>query len=223
MRSPERPAAIVDVDGTLVDSVYHHALSWHRAFLGCEVVLPVWRIHRHIGMGGDQLVAALCGDAFEEEKGDDLREAEAECFKALVDEVRVLEGARDLLEELKERGHRLVLASSAKEWELEHYLDLLDAREVADEWTSSADVDTTKPDPDLVKTARELVGGGQAVMIGDTTWDCEAAARDGLPTIGVLTGGFSEAELRDAGADPVFESLPALRESLSQTPLGAGS
>lgn len=221
MNESSPPAAIVDVDGTLVDSVYHHAIAWHRAFLSCDVVLPVWRIHRHIGMGGDQLVVALCGEDFEAEHGEKAREQESEGFKSLVDEVHPLDGARDLLEELKRRGHRVVLASSAKEWELEHYLDLLGAREIADDWTSSADVETTKPDPDLVSTAREKVGGGSAVMIGDTTWDCEAAERAGLPTIGVLTGGFSESELREASAEPVFESLPKLRDGLETTPLAS--
>jgi HAD superfamily hydrolase (TIGR01549 family) len=213
------PAAVVDVDGTLVDSVYHHALAWQRALAGLGEIVPAWRIHRHIGMGGDKIVAALCGDEFESERGDEAREAESRCFEPLQEEVRPLEGARELLEELRRRGHPVVLASSAKEHELEHYLDLLDAREVADAWTSSADVDATKPDPDLLKTALESVDGAGAVMIGDSTWDCRAAARAGLPTIGLLTGGFGEAELREAGASTVFESLVALREGLDGTPL----
>ena len=219
---PPLPAAVVDVDGTLVDSVYHHALSWHRALRSCDVVVPTWRIHRHIGMGGDQLVEALCGERFEAEHGDAAREAEKECFAALLEEVPPLEGARELLEELKRRGHRVVLSSSAKEEELEHYLDLVGARELADQWTSSADVDATKPDPDLIDTAMQKVGGGDGVMIGDSTWDCRAAERAGLPTIGLLTGGFGEAELRDAGAEPVFDSLTDLREGLDRTPLAAG-
>lgn len=213
------PAAILDVDGTLVDTVYHHALSWHRALSRHGQDVPVWRIHRHIGMGGDQIVVALCGEEVERELGEAVRKAESEEFQPLIDEVRPLPGARELVEELKRRGHGVVLASSAKEEELEHYLDLLDARELADDWTSSADVDATKPNPDLIQTALEKVGGGPAVMFGDATWDAKAAARAGLPTVGVLTGGFGEAELRDAGADPVFESLHDLRERLDDTPL----
>lgn len=216
-----RPAAVVDVDGTLVDSVYHHALAWHRAFVACGVTVPVWRIHRHIGMGGDQLVQALCGEDFEGESGDEAREIEKERFQQVIDEVQALDGARELLDQLKRRGHRLVLASSAKEDELEHYLDLLEARDIADDWTSSADVEATKPDPDLVQTALDKVGGGPAVMVGDSTWDARAAERAGLKTVGLLTGGFSEAELREAGADPVFESLGELRQGLDRTPLAA--
>ena len=219
----DRPGAILDVDGTLVDSVYHHALAWHRALRRCGVVLPVWRIHRHIGMGGDQLVSSLCGEEFEAERGDEARAAEAECFEALIDEVEPLDGARELLQEIKRREHRLVLASSAKEPELDHYLDLLEARELADAWTSSADVDATKPDPDLVEVALDRIGGGPAAMVGDSTWDCQAAGRAGVPVVGVLTGGFGEAELREAGARPVFETLIDLRVGLDGTPLGAGT
>jgi HAD superfamily hydrolase (TIGR01509 family) len=212
-------AAILDVDGTLVDTNYHHAIAWYRAFRQHGVTLPLWRIHRHIGMGGDQLVAALAGDAFEAEQGDDVRAAEKALYMALIDEVRPLDGARDLVEELDRAGHPVVLASSAKPQEVEHYLDLLDARELADAWTHAGDVERTKPEPDLVAAAVEKAGGGPAVMVGDSTWDCEAAGRAGLQTIGVLTGGFSEAELRDAGAVCVFDSLAALRADLGRTPL----
>jgi HAD superfamily hydrolase (TIGR01549 family) len=213
------PAAILDIDGTLVDTNYHHAIAWYRAFRQHGVVLPIWRIHRHIGMGGDQLVTALCGEDVEEEKGDDIRTAEKALYMALIEEVEPLSGARDLLVDLKDRGHAAVLASSAKEDEVEHYLDLLDARELADGWTTSADVEATKPEPDLVRAAVEKAGAGEAVMVGDSTWDAEAAARAGLETVAVLTGGFSEAELREAGAAVVFQSIDDLRERLDETPL----
>jgi HAD superfamily hydrolase (TIGR01549 family) len=214
------PAAILDVDGTLVDTNYHHAIAWYRAFRQHGEVLPIWRIHRHIGMGGDHLVEALCGEEVEEEKGDDIRTAEKALYMALIEEVEPLHGARRLLEDLKQRGHPLVLASSAKQDEVDHYLDLLDARELADDWTTSADVEATKPEPDLVEAALERVGGGVAVMVGDSTWDCEAAARAGVQTLAVLTGGFSEQELREAGAVEVFDSIEALRRRLAETALG---
>ena len=215
------PAAILDVDGTLVDTNYQHAIAWYRAFRSQGLVLPVWRIHRHIGMGGDQLVAALCGDEVERERGDAIRDAEKGHYQELIGEVEPLEGARDLIRELKERGSAVVLASSAKEDEVEQYVDLLDARELADGWTTSADVEATKPEPDLVLAAVEKAGSENgAVMVGDSTFDCEAATRANLETLAVLTGGFSEAELRDAGALAVFESIVALREHLEETPLG---
>ena len=170
-------AAILDVDGTLVDTNYQHALAWYRAFLQRGKVLPVWRIHRHIGMGGDQLVAALAGEEFDDEHGDDVRAAEKALYMALIHEVRPFADARALLEHLKAQGHAVVLASSAKPDEVEHYLDLLDARALADDWTHAGDVERTKPEPDLVAAAVEKAGGGDAVMLGDSTWDCESAAR----------------------------------------------
>jgi HAD superfamily hydrolase (TIGR01549 family) len=212
------PAAILDVDGTLVDTNYQHAIAWYRAFRAQDVTLPLYRVHRHIGMGGDQLVEALAGAEFDREHGDAVREAEGELYMELIDEVRPLAGARELLAELKARGHALVLASSAKQHEVDHYLDLLDARELADAWTTSADVEQTKPEPDLVAAAVARAGGGAAVMLGDSTWDCEAARRAGVATIGVLTGGFSDQELQAAGAVRVFERLDDLRAELERTP-----
>jgi HAD superfamily hydrolase (TIGR01549 family) len=214
------PAAILDVDGTLVDTNYHHTLAWYRAFVAHDVVLALWRIHRHIGMGGDQLVASLCGEEIDRERGDSIRDAEKDRYMELIDEVRPFAGARRLIDTLRERGHSVVLASSAKSREVDYYLDLLGARDAVDGWTTSADVEKTKPHPDLVVAAVEKAGGGDAVMVGDSTWDCEAAKRAGVATVALLTGGFSEQELRDAGAAIVFESLEKLLENLDRTPLG---
>jgi len=212
-------AAILDLDGTLVDTNYHHALAWYRAFRQHGIVLPMWRIHRHIGMGGDKLITALAGEDVEQEQGDDIRAAEKALYLAVIEETEPLEGARELMVELKRRAHAIVLASSAKANELDHYLDLLEARDLANAWTSSADVEATKPDPDLVHAALEKAGTADAVMIGDTNWDVEAARQAGIETIAVMTGGFSEQELREAGAVAVFESLVDLRERLDETPL----
>src|SRR5215218_268741 len=156
MSSPR--IAVVDVDGTLVDTNYQHALAWYRAFRALGETFPVWRIHRHIGMGGDQLVTALGGAEVEERIGDDARERWVEEADALMEDVAVLPGARELLVTLRERGHRVVLASSGKPHHVERYLDLLDAREVAEEWTTSEDVEATKPAPDLLEVALEKLG-----------------------------------------------------------------
>jgi phosphoglycolate phosphatase-like HAD superfamily hydrolase len=214
-----KPVALLDVDGTLVDTNYHHAIAWYRAFREHGLTLPVWRIHRHIGMGGDQLVAAVAGKRVEDRQGDSIRAAETALYADLIGEVRPLADARRLLELLDGRGYRLVLASSGKRDEVDHYLDLLGARELVEAWTTSADVERTKPDPDLVHAAMDKAGGGEAVLVGDSTWDCEAAARADVPTVAVLTGGFSEQELRKAGAVAVFESLTDLCERLDETPL----
>ena len=214
------PTAILDVDGTLVDSNYFHAVAWYRAMREHGHSPPLWRIHRAVGMGGDQLVGALLGDDVEECQGDDIRASEKDRYFEMIDEVQPLEGARRLIEDLKERELRVVLASSAKPEEVDHYLDLLDARELADAWTSSGDVEHTKPAPDLVRAALDRIGGGEAVMVGDSVWDCRAARNADVDTIAVLTGGFSDAELLRAGAIIVFDSIVELCERLSWTPLG---
>jgi HAD superfamily hydrolase (TIGR01509 family) len=213
--------AVLDIDGTLVDTNYHHAIAWFRAFAHHDLVLPIWRIHRHIGMGGDQVVRALCGDDVEARLGDEIRDAEGDEYAQLIGEVRTMEASRELIVSLKDRGHVVVLASSAKEDEVDAYLDLLDARDLADGWTTSADVESTKPAPDLVHAAMARVDGdpADAVMVGDTPWDVKAAAAADVPTLAVVTGGFSEAELREAGAAGVFESVADLRERLDETPL----
>jgi HAD superfamily hydrolase (TIGR01509 family) len=213
--------AILDIDGTLVDTNYHHTLAWFRAFRRHDITLAMWRIHTHIGMGGDQVVTALCGEDTEREDGDEIREAEKEEYAQLIGEVQTMKGSRDLISTLKDRGHAVVLASSAKEDEVDHYLDLLDARELADGWTTSADVEATKPAPDLVNAALKKMEGadGPAVMIGDTPWDVKAAAGADVDTLAVVTGGFSAAELREAGAVEVFESVADLHQRLGETAL----
>jgi HAD superfamily hydrolase (TIGR01509 family) len=212
-------SAILDIDGTLVDSNYQHALAWQRAFREHGLTVAAWRIHRHVGMGGDQLVGAVAGEAVEREHGDSIRDAEKRLYGEMIDEVAPLDGARELIEALCDRGHSVVLASSAKEEEVAHYLDLLEARDLVDGWTTSADVDATKPEPDLVAAALEKAGELSAVMVGDTTWDVEAALRADVKTIGVLTGGFSEAELLAAGAVSVVEGPAQLAARLDDTPL----
>ena len=213
--------AILDIDGTLVDTNYQHAIAWYRAFRQSGIVLPVWRIHRHIGMGGDQLVAALTDEQTDHEKGEDIRTAEKALYMAMIEEVEPMEGARKLIERLKRAGKAVVLASSAKDSEVDHYLDLLDARDLADDWTSSGDVERTKPAPDLVQAALEKAGTepSDSVMLGDTPWDCRAAERAGVATVTLMTGGFSEQELREAGAVAVFESIPELLGRIDETPL----
>jgi HAD superfamily hydrolase (TIGR01509 family) len=214
--------AILDIDGTLVDTNYHHVIAWYRAFRQHKIILPLWQIHRRIGMGGDQVVKELTDEKTDRELGDEIRAAEKALYLAFIEEVATMDGARELIEALKQRGHTVVLASSAKEDEVERYLDLLDARELADAWTSSADVQATKPEPDLVKAALERADaaeGEKAVMIGDTPWDILAAKRAGVGTLAVRTGGFGVDELQEAGALAVYESVAELRDGLDDTPL----
>jgi HAD superfamily hydrolase (TIGR01549 family) len=211
-------AALLDVDGTLVDTNYHHALAWYRAFRRHDIALPICRIHRHIGMGGDQLVPALV-PGIEDDDRQAIEQARSEEYADLIGEVQALDEAHELIEDLKNREVPVVLASSSPQEELDHYLDLLDARELADAWTTKDDVDATKPAPDLVLAALEKAGSREAVMVGDTKWDIESARKAGIETACVLTGGWSMQELRDAGAAAVFESVAELRKKLDETPL----
>jgi HAD superfamily hydrolase (TIGR01509 family) len=211
--------AILDVDGTLVDTNYQHALAWYRAFRAHEIVLPIWRIHRHIGMGGDQLVQSLTDADVERRLGDAIRDAESDLYGEMIGEVEAVRGATEMIRDLRDRGHAVVLASSAKQPEIEHYVQLLDAHELANGWTSASDVEATKPQPDLVNAALGSVDARpeQAVMVGDSPWDVQAARRAGVRTIAVMTGGFSEEELRQAGAVEVYESVAHLRTEIDRT------
>jgi HAD superfamily hydrolase (TIGR01509 family) len=217
--------AILDIDGTLVDTNYQHTIAWARALIRFDIDVALWRIHRRIGMGGDQVVTSLCGEDVENEHGEAIREAETEEYQKLIGEVRPMEHSRELIEELKRRGHTVVLASSAKEDEVDVYLDLLDARDLADAWTTSADVEKTKPAPDLVRAALDRTDddAGTSVMIGDTPWDVKAAKEAGVETIAVLTGGFSEQELTEAGAAAVYESVADLMAHLDDTRLSGSA
>ncbi len=207
--------AILDVDGTLVDSTYHHALAWQRAFRRHDLQIPMWRIHRAIGKGGDRLVPDLAGEQAERARGDALRDLQHDLYAELLPEVQPLEGAHELLAALKRGGWRIALASSGRADEIEHYLEMLDANGLPDAVVSSADVETTKPAPDVLGLAREQAAPNTdpsaALVIGDATWDCIAARRAGMTPVGVLSGGVSRAELTAAGAAAVFETLPQLQ------------
>jgi HAD superfamily hydrolase (TIGR01549 family) len=215
--------AIFDVDGTLVDTNYQHAVAWFRALRRYDITRPLWRIHRGIGMGGDLFVPAVVGREAEEAHGDDLRQAWAEEFDELIGEIQPFEGAHELLVEVKKRGFRLVLASSGKTEHVEAFLDLIDARSLADAWTTSDDVQKSKPEPDIVSAALAKVQGASGIMVGDSVYDAQAAAKLNIPTLGVRTGGFSVGELQEAGVLQVFDSLVAFRYALDGTPLARAS
>jgi HAD superfamily hydrolase (TIGR01549 family) len=207
-------AIVFDVDGTLVDTNYQHTIAWVRAFRRYDITPAAWRIHRAIGMGGDQLVAAVAGDEVEEEYGDKLRAAWTEEFEDFLHEVPPFAGAQPLLEEVKSRGLSLVLASSGESRHVDVYLELFDGRKLADSWTTSDDAEKSKPAPDLVETAMKKMETSNAVMIGDSVWDVKAAEKAGIATYAVRTGGFSVEELESAGALKVYDSLQELHSDL---------
>jgi HAD superfamily hydrolase (TIGR01549 family) len=200
---------LLDVDGTLIDSNYQHALAWYRALLQHGRTHALFELHRHIGMGGDQLVRDVAGEAFDAEHGEAARAAEKVHYHALIGDLAPLAGAKDLIAELKQRGCEVVLASSGSAEDTANSMRLLEAEDL--KHTTSDDVEATKPEPDLVLAALEKVDGERgALLIGDSTWDCEAAERAGIRSVAVLTGGFSEQELADAGAARIYRTLPDL-------------
>jgi len=201
---------VLDVDGTLIDSNYHHVLAWSRAFEHVGVTVPLWRIHRTIGMGGDKLVAAAAGDEVEQEHGDDVRDRWEHEYDEIIDETRLLPGAKELLRMLDDRGIEVALASSSIPKHAQHALDLLDADDLADTATTAEDVEESKPDPDLVEEALSRLDSDRACVIGDSPYDVEAAQRSGLPAYGLLTGGYGREELERAGAVAVYDDLDDL-------------
>jgi HAD superfamily hydrolase (TIGR01509 family) len=216
------PIAVLDVDGTLVDTNYQHALAWYRAFRSLGETFPVWRIHRLIGMGGDQLVAALGGDDVEARIGDEARQRWVQEADPLMAEVALLPGARELIVALKERGRRVVLASSGKPHHVERALDLLDVRGIVDGWTTSEDVEATKPAPDLLQVALKKIGepvDAPSVVVGDSVYDVLAAKNAGMPAIVLRSGGFGDDELRTAGAAAIYDTPADLTAALDDTAL----
>jgi HAD superfamily hydrolase (TIGR01549 family) len=221
-RMSQARIAVLDVDGTLVDTNYQHALAWYRAFRSLGETYPIWRIHRLIGMGGDQLVAALGGDDVEERIGDQARERWVKEVDPMMAETALLPGARELIVALKERGHRVILASSGKPHHVERALNLLDAREIADGWTTSEDVESTKPAPDLLQVALKKLGepaDAPSMVIGDSVYDVEAAKNAGMPAVVVRSGGFGDDELREAGALAIYDTPADLAADLDGTAL----
>jgi len=209
----EKTTIVLDVDGTLVDSNYQHAIAWHRAFRARGYRAAIWEIHRHVGMGGDQFVTALLGEEAEEADGDALRDGHSEAYSELIGEIEAIEGASELIAELDDAGANLIIGSSAEKDECDHFVELLGAGGRIAGATTSADAEHSKPDPELVRVALEKYGtDGPALMIGDATWDVIAAKAAGIPTLALLTGGFSESELREVGAVEVSHSISALRE-----------
>jgi HAD superfamily hydrolase (TIGR01549 family) len=209
---------VLDIDGTLVDSNYLHTLAWARAFRRGGHVVPHWRIHRCIGMGGDRLVPSLVGEDVDREQGEELRDFWATEVEQVLDEVEPLECAPELLEELDRRPVKVVLASSGKPEHTERSLELLgvkgDGGDV-DNVESSGDA-ATKPAPDLLDKAVASVDGNASIVIGDSVWDAEAAKRHGAPMIGLLTGGFGRDELTGAGAVRIFEDVRELLAHLDE-------
>ena len=222
MTGTDAPTAVLlDIDGTLVDSNFLHVHAWVQAFAEVGHPVDAWRVHRRIGMGSGRLLAELLGDDAER-LGDDAKEQHTARYAELAGLLRPFDGARELVRTLADRGVRVVLSTSAAPEELEKLWATLDVDDLV-QVTGAEDVDEAKPEPDLVHAALDLAGvpADRAVFVGDSVWDVEAAVRAGVPCVGVLSGGTSEEELRDAGAVAVVEDVAALLRDRDATPVGA--
>lgn len=201
---PAIDTVVLDIDGTLVDSVYQHTLAWSRAFVQVGVVVPAYRIHAAIGLGSDRLVAEVAGESVERAMGDEVRERHSHEYDALWPSVSLLPGGTGLIAELKRLDLKVALASSGSRGDSERALELVEDAHHADTLLTGDDGYSTKPAPDLLRASLEKVGGTAALVVGDAPWDMVAASRAGMTGVAVLTGGFPDHELRGAGAVEVY-------------------
>ncbi|MBO0676051.1 HAD family hydrolase [Mycolicibacterium sp. S2-37] len=220
MTAENAPAVLFDIDGTLVDSNYLHVHAWHRAFTDEGLTVESWRVHRCIGMDGSELQSALVPDADDDTRSR-LSDAHSRYYLDSKGLLRLLPGARALLETVEQLGLQVVLATSAPEDELEVLREVLDSEDVLSTLTSGGDVETAKPKPDIVQIALERAGidTERAVFVGDAVWDIEACQRAGVTSIGLLSGGVSRGELTEAGAAAVFENAEDLRTHIGDSPI----
>src|SRR6201989_1105394 len=221
MKDLEGPvrAALFDVDGTLVDTNYLHAVTWWEAFAQAGHVVPMAEIHRAIGMGSGLMLAKLLRPDRDTGEDADIRAAHSALYATYRSRLRPLPGAADLLRACKRQGLAVVLASSPDEPEFNMLRAVLDAEDAIDAATFSRDVEASKPAPDLIQVALDKAGGpaGEAVFTGDTVWDVQACQKAGVPCIGLLSGGISRDELTSAGAPDVYPGPGDLLASLGES------
>jgi HAD superfamily hydrolase (TIGR01509 family) len=216
-------AVIFDVDGTLVDSVDLHAQAWQESFKEYGYDLPFDKIRHQIGKGSDQLIPTLLSQADYDRVGKEIAERRKEIYqKQLLSQVRPFAQVRELFERIKADSKKILLASSAQQETVEAYKELLHVEDLIDSATSTNDVEKSKPEPDIFQAALDKLDGitaSETIVVGDTPYDAQAANKINLHTIGVLCGGFSEAELRDAGCIAIYESPADLLAHYEQSPL----
>lgn len=214
-------AVIFDIDGTLVDSVDLHARAWQETFRHFGKEIPYEQVRHQIGKGGDQLMPVFFSKEELEDFGDEMEKYRGELFKRdYLPQVRAFAKVRELFQKIKDDGLRLALASSAKQEELEEYKRIANIEDLVEEETSSDDADKSKPHPDIFEAALEHLGdveAHEAVVVGDTPYDAQAAGKINLRTIGVLCGGFPEAELKAAGCVQIYKDPADLLARYEET------
>lgn len=218
---PNPAAVLFDIDGTLIDSNYLHVAAWSQAFEEAGVPVDDWQIHRRIGMDSSQLLDELLGNRVAE-LGERVSDLNSGNFERMSSSLRAFDGARELVRRAASAGLVVVLATSAPESELKRLRAVLDIEESVATVTSSEDVGMAKPAPDLVQVALRKAGvaADRAIMVGDSVWDVEAAARAGVASIALRTGGTSAAELLQAGALAVYDDPRDLLANFDSSELG---
>jgi HAD superfamily hydrolase (TIGR01509 family) len=217
-------AILFDVDGTLIDSNDLHATAWREAFLHFGVDIPLESVRGQIGKGGDNLMPALLPPDLLEAKGEDIEAYRGDLFKRdYLPRVVPFPGVRDLFERLAADGKTIVLASSAKADELHFHLGVIGAEDLVAATTSADDVDSSKPDPDIFQAALKKAGAGpdEAVVVGDTPYDIQAACKAGLRTLAFRSGGFPEEALREAGAVEIWDGPADLLANYDRSLIGS--
>ncbi|MCM0622732.1 HAD family hydrolase [Nocardioides bruguierae] len=207
---------ILDVDGTLVDSVYLHVHAWVRAFHEVGLTVASHRIHAAIGMGGDRIVSHLAGEAAEASVGDEVRRRHDDLFDSVLGDVRPTAGCRPLVQALADRDCELVVASSANAQTTDRLLDAAGISTLVSAVTTADDVSASKPHPAPVQQALDQAEGRALMMLGDAPWDGRAAREAGVAFVGLRTGGFSGEALRRVGASHVFDDPAELLEHLDE-------
>ena len=220
-------AVIFDIDGTLVDSVDMHAEAWQRAFKHFGKDIPFDQVRHQIGKGGDQLMPVFFSEEELERFGEEMEKFRGDLYKReYISRVRAFPQVRELFERIRRDGKRIALASSAKKDELKVYKELARITDLVEEETSADDAEKSKPHPDIFEAALKALGDvrpEEAVVIGDTPYDAEAAGKINLRTIGVLCGGFPEAELRAAGCTDIYRDPADLLARYDASPLASKS
>lgn len=216
-------AVIFDVDGTLVDSVDLHARAWQDAFREFGKEVPFEDVRRQIGKGGDQLMPVFFPAVELERIGERMQTLRTAIYRErYMPGVRPFPKVRELFEQIKRDGKRIALASSADREDFDHNMKLLGIGDLVDGATSAKDAERSKPYPDIFEAALAKLDGvkaGEAVAVGDTHYDAEAAGQIGLRTVGVLCGGFPESDLRAAGCVEVWRDCEEMLERYEETAL----
>jgi HAD superfamily hydrolase (TIGR01549 family) len=216
-------AVIFDIDGTLTDSVDIHAMAWQEALRHFDHEVSYERVRRQIGKGGDQLLKTLLSPGDLKQQGEELEQFRGDLFKRkYMKLIKPLSMVPELFQRIREEGVRVVLASSAKQDEVDVYEKLLGIEKLVEHDTSSDDAERSKPHPDIFAAAMQKLGNPpaqQVVAIGDTPYDAQATAAISIACIGVLSGGWTEQELREAGCMTVFRGPADLFARFGESPL----